>query len=137
MSAETKLTMIRGPTMVVLVGTMNRCSPTSRKRHSPSAAFLAPVANRPNLKVLTGATVQKLLFNNDRCTGVTYVSGGKQLTVFCEDEIILCGGTIASPQLLMLSGIGNAEELRKAGVKARHHLPGVGKNLQGHLLCSV
>jgi choline dehydrogenase len=107
------------------------------KQHSPSAAFLAPGANRPNLKVLTGATVQKLLFNNDRCTGVTYVSGGQQLTVFCEDETILCGGTIASPQLLMLSGIGNAEELRKAGVKARHHLPGVGKNLQDHLLCSV
>jgi choline dehydrogenase len=78
-----------------------------------------------------------VVFNNDRCTGVTYVSGGQQWTVFCKEESILCGGAMASPQLLMLSGIGNAKELRKPGVKARHHLPGVGKNLQDHLLCSV
>jgi choline dehydrogenase len=97
------------------------------KRHSPAAAFLTPVSSRPNLKVLTGAAVQKLLFNGDRCTGVAYVRDGEQLTAFRENETILCGGTIASPQLLMLSGIGNAEELRQAGVKAHHHLPGVGK----------
>jgi choline dehydrogenase len=107
------------------------------KRHSPAAAFLTPVLSRANLTVLTGAAVQKLLLEGDRCTGVAYVRDGVLLEASAEDETILCGGAIASPQLLMLSGIGDAEELRKVGVQVRHHLPGVGRNLQDHLLCSV
>ncbi len=107
------------------------------KRHSAASAFLVPARNRPNLTVLTGAAVRKLLFTGNRCTGVAYVLNGELLTVSAENETILCAGAIATPQLLMLSGIGDAEELRKVGVPLHSHLPGVGRNLHDHLLCSV
>ena len=93
--------------------------------------------DRPNLAVVTGAAVQKLLFMGNRCTGAAYVLNGKLLEVSAENETILCAGALATPQVLMLSGIGDAEELRKVGVPLRGHIPGVGKNLQDHLLCSL
>lgn len=107
------------------------------QRHSAAAAFLAPALNRPNLTVLTDAAVQKLVLNGDRCTGVEYIKDEKRFSVEAENETILCAGAIGSPQLLMLSGIGNSEALRQAGIRTLHHLPGVGENLQDHLLCSV
>ncbi|MEM7335114.1 MAG: GMC family oxidoreductase N-terminal domain-containing protein [Chloroflexota bacterium] len=106
-------------------------------RHSTAQAFLHPVANRPNLTILTGAMAHKLLFDERRCHGVRYVKDGRSQDIFCNGEVILSGGAIASPHLLMLSGIGDADDLRRVGVKPKVDLPGVGQNFQDHLLCPL
>jgi choline dehydrogenase len=106
-------------------------------RQSTARAFLVPALNRPNLTVKTGAAVERLLLSNDRCTGVRFRHQGQQTDALAHAEVVLCGGAVASPQLLLLSGIGPADELSRVGVVPVHHLPGVGKNLQDHLLCSV
>ncbi|MEM8863267.1 MAG: GMC family oxidoreductase N-terminal domain-containing protein, partial [Chloroflexota bacterium] len=107
------------------------------KRHSTAQAFLHPVLDRPNLTAITQAMAQKLLFNEDKCTGVEYLKDGKLHQVNAAAEVILSGGAIASPQLLMLSGIGEADELAQVGIQPKIDLPGVGKNFQDHLLCPV
>ena len=107
-------------------------------RHSAADAYLRPVRRRPNLTVVTGAHVQRILFDGARATGVEYRdAAGVIQRVTVSGEVILSGGAINSPQLLMLSGIGDPEQLRAVGVEPRHELVGVGANLQDHLACGV
>jgi len=107
------------------------------RRHSTAAAFLSLAANRPNLTVMTDAQVLRLRLETDRCIGVDVAIDGQVETIRADREVILSAGTIGSPQLLMLSGIGDEADLRSAGIELAHHLPGVGKNLHDHALCSV
>jgi len=107
------------------------------RRHSTAAAFLSPARGRPNLETLTGAKVTRLLFDGTRCTGIEYRSDEGLHTVAADSEVILAAGAIGSPHLLMLSGIGDEADLRPVGIDTIHHLPGVGKNLHDHALCSV
>lgn len=106
-------------------------------RHSTAAAFLTPILTRPSLKVETSAHVTRILFEGNRAVGVEYVQQGQTKQVRADREVLLCGGAINSPQLLMLSGIGAAYELAHHGIEVLMDLPGVGKNLQDHLICGV
>jgi choline dehydrogenase len=102
------------------------------RRGSTSQRFLAPVRHRQNLTVETGALTHKVLIEKGRAVGVEYEQGGQLLSVRAEREVIVSGGAFNSPQLLMLSGVGPADELKAVGVRPVHDLPGVGKNLQDH-----
>ena len=95
--------------------------------------YLRPAMRRANLKVETGALTQRVLLEGRRATGLVYRKGGQDFTVKARREVLLCAGSIQSPQLLELSGIGNADVLKRAGVNVAHHLPGVGENLRDHL----
>jgi choline dehydrogenase len=103
------------------------------RRLSAARAYLHPVMHRPNLEVRTRAFVTRVIFRGARAVGVEYVRGRGGPERVTAGEVILCGGAINTPQILQVSGIGNAEELRKLGVEVVHHLPGVGENLQDHL----
>jgi len=107
------------------------------QRHSGADAYLKPALGRSNLKVLTGAQATRVLLESNRAVGVEYVSKGATASIVADREVILSGGAINSPQLLLLSGIGPAEELKRAGIRAVTNLPGVGKNLQDHPMVSV
>ncbi|TCO64595.1 choline dehydrogenase [Actinocrispum wychmicini] len=102
------------------------------RRWSAARAYLHPVRNRPNLTVRCLAHVNKVLFDGARAIGVEYRRFGSTHKVRA-NEVILCGGAINTPQLLQLSGIGNARELRALGIDVVEDLPGVGENLQDHL----
>jgi choline dehydrogenase len=107
-------------------------------RHSAADAYLRPARRRRNLTVLTGAYAQRILLDGARATGVEYRdAAGVTQRVTASREVILSAGVVNSPQLLMLSGIGDADQLRAAGVEPRHELVGVGANLQDHLACPV
>jgi choline dehydrogenase len=103
------------------------------RRWSAASAFLAPARHRKNLTVLTGALVRKLVIENGVARGVEVTADGETFVCTADAEIILCGGAIASPQILMLSGIGPAEHLRAVGVEAVLDVPGVGADLQDHV----
>ena len=107
------------------------------RRGSTSARFLAPVRGRANLKVETGALTHRVLIEKGRAVGVEFEQDGQIRRVTADREVILCGGTFNSPQLLLLSGVGPADELTAAGVKPLHDLKGVGKNLQDHASIGV
>lgn len=107
------------------------------KRHSSAVAFLRPALERPNLSLLTNAKVAKVNLDGKTATGVTYVQEGEERTVSATGEVILSGGTIESPKILMLSGIGEAAQLEEHGIAVAHDLPGVGKNLHDHSLAPV
>lgn len=107
------------------------------ERCSTAKAFLVPVLNRPNLTVVTGANAQKLTFEGKKCTGVVYEKEGKMITANATSEVIVSAGTIGSPQLLMLSGVGNAKDLAEHGIESVADIPGVGQNLHDHVLVSV
>lgn len=100
-------------------------------RCSTAVAYLRPATARPNLTVLTGAQCTRVLFDGDRATGVELDQGGELVQLRAEREVLLSAGAYNSPQLLMLSGIGPADELAACGVTARVDLP-VGENLQDH-----
>ncbi|PID48668.1 MAG: choline dehydrogenase [Proteobacteria bacterium] len=102
-------------------------------RWSTSNAYLRPVLARPNLHLETGVRVHKVLFDGQKATGVQYEQKGEIKQAFVEREVILSAGSIGSPQLLQLSGIGSAEHLHRVGLDVVHDLPGVGENLQDHL----
>ena len=106
-------------------------------RWNTAKAFLRPALQRPNLTVWTGAQVRRLLIERGdaglRCTGVELVRGGQALTLRAAREVVLSAGSIGSPQILQLSGIGPAELLHQHGVPVMAELPGVGANLQDHL----
>lgn len=102
------------------------------RRMNSARAYLHPVKKRPNLTIQTKAMVHKIIFEGKKAVGVEYKHRGKVQTVYA-NEIISCGGALNSPQLLQLSGVGNAEELKKHNIDVVHHLPGVGENLQDHL----
>lgn len=101
-------------------------------RTSAARAYLYPIRNRPNLRIESNALVGRVVLDRGRATAVQYRQGGQLKTAKAGREIILCGGAFNSPQLLMLSGIGPADELRAAGVEPLHDLPGVGRNLSDH-----
>jgi choline dehydrogenase len=103
------------------------------RRWSATNAFLHPALKRPNLTVLTHASVQKLRFDGKNATGVDFIRNGEALYAEARRETILAAGAISSPQLLQLSGIGNANLLNKFGIDVVHDLPGVGENLHDHL----
>jgi choline dehydrogenase len=108
------------------------------RRVSASSAFLAPARARPNLRVLTGAQALGLIWSGPRRVGGVVVRHqGQALSCRAQTEVVLCGGAVNSPQLLLLSGIGPADELRRHGVDVRVDLPGVGQSLQDHLLVRV
>ncbi|PZV11417.1 MAG: choline dehydrogenase [Leptolyngbya sp.] len=107
------------------------------KRHSAAAAFLLPIRQRSNLTVTTGTLVTRLLFEGTRAVGVEYLQEGKLHQVRVSQEVILSAGAFDSPKLLLLSGIGNADYLQAMGISVVADLPGVGQNLQDHLLVSV
>ena len=103
------------------------------KRWSAADAFLKPAMQRPNLSVVTDAMAHRVVLENGEARGVLIEIDGEMKTVTARREVILSGGAINSPQLLMLSGIGPADHLREVGVSVEHDLPGVGENLQDHL----
>jgi choline dehydrogenase len=102
------------------------------RRLNAARAYIHPVSARKNLKIKTRATVLRVLFEGKRAVGVEYQIGRQMKRVF-GNEIICCGGSINTPQLLQLSGIGDAGHLTKLDVPVVHDLPGVGENLQDHL----
>jgi choline dehydrogenase len=103
-------------------------------RRSTATEFLDPARDRANLTLITDAVVTGVVVDGDRVTGVRARVGGSEQVIEAR-EVILAGGAIGSPHVLMLSGIGRGDELRAAGVEPRHELPGVGKHLEDHLLC--
>ena len=106
-------------------------------RQTAATSFLKPALKRANLELATHALAEKLLFDGERVTGVQYRRKDKVLRVAARRSVILCGGSINSPQLLELSGIGNPAVLEPLGIATRHALPGVGENLQDHLTINV
>lgn len=107
------------------------------RRCSAWASFVTPILNSPALTVETGACVSRLLFDGSRCTGVEYAVDGRVRRAHAASEVIVSAGVIGSPQLLMLSGIGPADDLRALGIAVQADLPGVGANLHDHLTCPV
>jgi len=103
------------------------------ERMSAARAYLHPAAGRPNLDIVTGAHATGIAFEGRRAVGVGYRRGGADHEARAEGEVILCGGALKSPHLLLLSGIGRPETLRRHGIAPRHELPGVGRNLQDHV----
>ncbi|MQQ99131.1 GMC family oxidoreductase [Glaciimonas soli] len=103
------------------------------ERWSSYRAYVAPhLGKRPNLMVESNAFTQRVLFEGKRAVGVEIRQGGQLRTIQARREVILCAGAFQSPQVLMLSGVGDAAELQKHGIPVLHHLPGVGRNLQDH-----
>ncbi|MTB52446.1 GMC family oxidoreductase [Lewinella sp. W8] len=108
------------------------------RRDSGYTAFVKPIRGRKNLDVRTGVHVHRVLLEHDRAIGVLAARSGRQPeSILAAKEVILAAGGFASPQLLQLSGIGDREQLRTHGIESRHHLPGVGRNLQDHLFVPV
>ncbi len=107
------------------------------KRSSAANAYLKPIMKRPNLTIMTGVQVNRILLENGRAAGIEFKQGGETRRIAARREVILSAGAIQSPQVLMLSGIGNSEELSKHGIAVQHSLPGVGANLQEHISAPV
>ena len=103
------------------------------RRWSAFDAYLKPALARENLHVETGCLTHRIIFDRKSAIGVEYDLRGELTQVYAEKEVLISGGSINSPQLLMLSGIGDAEQLNHHGLPVVQHLPGVGKNLQDHL----
>lgn len=103
------------------------------RRCSAAVAYLRPAKDRPNLTIMTNASVAKLLLEGRKVTGMEVKSNGQRLVLHARREVVLSAGAIGSPQILMLSGIGAAEELKSHGIEVVRDLKGVGKNLQDHL----
>ena len=101
-------------------------------RSSSATAYLHPVRSRKNLTILTRTFVSRVVVHEGRTVGVEIIRNGSCQTIFCSREVILSGGAVNSPTILQLSGIGDPEDLKRAGVTLRHALRGVGKNLQDH-----
>ena len=103
------------------------------RRWSAANAYLRPALKRPNLRLITKAFVERVVFDGNRATGVSVRRRGRQETVTARREVILAASSINSPKLLMLSGIGPAQHLKDTGIEIRADRPGVGANLQDHL----
>jgi choline dehydrogenase len=102
-------------------------------RSSTAREYLDPIKSRSNLTIVTGALVEKVLLEGKQVTGVRFVKQGRVRELYATKEVILSAGSIGSPHILQLSGVGDEKILAKAGVETLHHLPGVGQNLQDHL----
>src|SRR5271156_5635796 len=102
------------------------------KRCSTAKGYLHPVMDRPNLRVITGALAQRITFSGKRATGIAFMQDNLPHTIRARREVILCGGAINSPQLLLLSGVGPQAQLAAHGIEVVHHAPGVGQAMQDH-----
>ncbi|KAI0165337.1 putative GMC oxidoreductase [Hypoxylon sp. FL1284] len=114
--------------------------PESKERSYSVSAYYDPVRDRENLQVLTNAVVEKILFDNDdppRAIGVRYAHDGETKTVYVDKEVVLAAGTLQSPKVLELSGVGDRAVLEKHGIDVVQYLPQVGENLQDHLVCYI
>jgi choline dehydrogenase len=107
------------------------------QRHSAADAYLKPAQRRRNLTTISRARVTRLLIEGNQATGVTYLQNGRLHEARARREVLLCGGAIHSPQLLMLSGVGPADHLQSLGIPVVSDLPGVGQNLQDHVVMGV
>jgi len=107
------------------------------RRCSAAAAYLRPALRRRNLRVQVNAHATRVILQHERAIGVEYVTGGERRLARAEREVLVSGGVINSPQLLMLSGIGNPAELRQHKIDVHAPLPGVGKNLQDHVMAPL
>jgi len=103
------------------------------ERCSAAKAYLTPVLDRPNLTVVTEAQATRILFDGKRAVGIAFKQQGQDRDVRANREVLLSGGALQSPHLLLLSGIGPGDELKRQGIDVVHDLPGVGKNLQDHI----
>lgn len=106
-------------------------------RWSTADAYLRPALGRKNLTLRTEAVATRIIFDGTRAVAVEFESGGKRAVVHARREVVLCGGAINSPQLLMLSGIGDREHLAEHGIATVHHAPEVGENLMDHLVAML
>ncbi|MGK2869362.1 MAG: GMC family oxidoreductase [Mycobacterium sp.] len=107
-------------------------------RQSTAAAYLHPIAGlRPNLTISTESRARKLCIEDNRCVGVEFDRNGTIVTAYADAEVVLSAGSVDSPRLLLLSGVGPAAELEAADVTVVHDLPGVGRNLHDHPLCGI
>jgi choline dehydrogenase len=114
-------------------GPMDRAIHRGR-RVNVATAYLRDAAGRSNLTIKTGVQVARVLLEGTRCRGVVCLDrAGGERAIYAEREVVLAAGAIGSPQLLLLSGIGDADELKRVGIRSRHQLPGVGQNLHDHL----
>ncbi|WP_158932372.1 GMC family oxidoreductase [Acidisphaera sp. S103] len=111
---------------------MSQATIASRRRMSTAHCFLDPIRKRPNLHIVTDALTQGLVLDGKRCVGVRYAVGGDVRQAGAAREVVISAGSINSPQLLELSGIGQPERLQALGIEVRHTLPGVGENLRDH-----
>ncbi|MDI1287147.1 MAG: GMC family oxidoreductase N-terminal domain-containing protein [Reyranella sp.] len=111
---------------------MSQATIAAGRRMSTARCYLDPVRKRPNLRIETGAVAEALLFEGKRCVGVRYAVGASKNEARAAREVVVCGGTVNSPQLLELSGIGQPERLKELGIDVRQALPGVGENLRDH-----
>ncbi|MGY8632042.1 GMC family oxidoreductase N-terminal domain-containing protein [Bradyrhizobium sp. 14AA] len=107
------------------------------RRCSAAVAYLRPALRRANLTVLTNALALRIIFNSDRAVGIEYQRGARSRLAYATGEVLLAGGVINSPQLLMLSGIGDPAHLSAMGIKTRAELAGVGKNYQDHMSVGI
>src|SRR6266852_4992222 len=126
---------VNGP-MLPGAGYINMNIAADGTRVSAVGAFLRPALSRPNLTLLLNTKVVKLNFKGTRCVGVKIMTNGATQDISADKEVILTAGTINSPKLLMLSGVGEAKTLRSFGIDVVENLPGVGENLQDHVLVS-
>ncbi len=107
------------------------------ERCNAAKAYLTPHLARPNLSVITQAPAQRIAFQDKVAQGVFFKQDGRERFVAATREVVVCGGAFGSPQLLMLSGVGAAQELREWGISPVHELPGVGQNLQDHITATL
>lgn len=107
------------------------------RRASAASAYLAPTKSRPNLLVKVNAHATRVIFENGRAVGVEYSSEGKLERAYASEEVIVSGGAINSPALLMHSGVGPADKLKRLGIDVKQDLPGVGQNLHDHLQSAI
>ncbi|MFM0051094.1 choline dehydrogenase [Caballeronia grimmiae] len=114
-------------------GPMDRTVTANGRRASTARGYLDRAKHRSNLTIVTHATTDRVLFSGKRAIGVAYLHGGQRATAHVRREVLVCGGAIASPQLLQRSGVGRAEWLKELEIPVVHDLPGVGENLQDHL----
>src|SRR5262249_36286108 len=103
------------------------------RRISVAAAYLRPAMARPNLRVRTGTRALRILIEHGRATGVELADGRRRWTAIAEREVIVALGTFGSPHLLMLSGVGDADDIRRCGLHPVVDIPAVGRNLQDHV----
>jgi len=108
-----------------------------RRRASTARTYLRPASKRPNLQIVTGALVHRLIFDGARAVAVEFSCNGNTERADGASEVVLAGGAVGSPHLLQLSGVGDPEVLLKAGIPVHHALPGVGKNFQDHYIARI
>src|SRR5690606_2165590 len=114
-------------------GPMDRTTTPEGRRSSTARGYLDQARQRPNLTIVIHALTDRILFADKRAVGVAYLVGHQSVTAHARREVLLCSGTIASPQILQRSGVGPSPLLKSLDIPVVHDLPGVGANLQDHL----